>query len=500
MRRYVSTGAGLLASAMAGAALVAAFAPLSWSVLAPFSLAVPFALSRRVKPVHAAAIGYAFGLGLFGAGVAWIHIAVETVGGPAWLAWRAAAGLAVFLSAYPALALGGAAWLAAPRRGGLLVIAWPGLWVLVEWLRGWLFTGFPWLQLGYSQTGTAWADWVAPVGGVLAISLICATVAATLAYGVATRRWRLTGTAVALWAVLGIVPSPDRPIGTQPTGGRLRVALVQGDIAQTRKWQPKEQQAIVDRYRRLSAPYWNRVGLIVWPETAIPAIYVNGTARPYAALAARARHSRAKLFAGTLRLDHGQIYNSVIDMGSGRASDKSHLVPFGEYTPLRPLFAPLLNRLGISGTDLSSGHKMQSLAVAGTKAGMPICYEMAFANNLARRAADAGILVNVSDDVWFGHSIGLWQNREIARMRALETGRPVIRDTNTGLTAVIGADGRLASTLAPFKPGVLIASVQPRTGSTPYRRGGGMAPIIVATLMILLAGSIARGKERFVAR
>lgn len=143
---------------------------------------------------------------------------------------------------------------------------------------------------------------------------------------------------------------------------------------------------------------------------------------------------------------------------------------------------------------------MQSLAVAGTQAGMPICYEMAFANNVARRAADAGILVNVSDDVWFGHSIGLWQNREIARMRALESGRPVIRDTNTGLTAVISAYGRLASTLAPFKPRVLIASVRPRTGSTPYRRGGRLAPIIVAGLMIFLAGTIVRGRKRFVAR
>lgn len=494
MRRALGRWLGLSLSGLAGVGLVAAFAPLSQAWLAPFVLAIPFTLAARGSVRHAAAIGTWFGLGLFGVGVAWVHIAIETFGGPVWLAWLAVGGLALGLALFPALAFALAARLGGASAGLRVFGLLPGLWVLAEWLRGWVLSGFPWLQIGYSQTTTGWAGWVAPVGGVLAISLICAFYAGALAWAWLAGRPGVVLGLVAMWLAIGAVSPPGRPIGTRPDGTTLRVSLVQGDIAQARKWQPGQRQAIVTRYRDLSTAYWSRAELIVWPETAIPSVYRDGQAEPFRSLAEQARRTGTHLIAGTLRRDGRRIFNSMIDLGSGRHADKRHLVPFGEYVPAGRWLHPILEILGVPVSDVAAAKSAAPLAVAGTRAGMPICYEMAFAGEVAARARGAGVLINASDDAWFGRSIGLWQNLEIARMRALETGRPVIRATNTGLTAVIGADGRLRATLAPFAPGVLYATLSPRVGLTPYLRGGHRWPLIWAALWVI--GAILLGRRR----
>jgi len=481
-----------------GGMAVTAFAPMSWRVLAPLALAVLFANTRSASPKAAFGIGYAFGLGLFGFGVAWVHVAVEIFGGNTVLAWLAAAGLVLVLAVFPGMAMAVAARVSGGRGALHHLAVLPGCWVICEWLRGRLLSGFPWLQFGYSQTATALAGWIAPVAGVLGLSLFVALVAGALAHGLRSgnggRRWALA--AGALWLAAWVLPAPSEPLATQAAGDALAVALVQGDVAQARKWRPQARQAIVARYRRLSAPYWGRADLIVWPETAIPAVYVDGRREPYAALRAQAQASPARLFAGTLRAADVGIRNSVIDLGSGRASDKRHLVPFGEYVPAGALLRPLLAWLGVAVNDLGPGGGAAPLPVAGTAAGAPVCYEMAFAGEVAERAAQAGLLVNVSDDVWFGRTIGLWQNREMARMRALETGRPVLRATNTGLTAVIGADGRLQATLAPFVPGVLAATVVPRTGLTPFVRWASRPVLVVAALIVAIGVIASRTGRR----
>ena len=481
----------LITALLAGATLVAAFAPFSFEWLAPLPLALVFGVGMAVRPLTAAATGYAFGFGLFGVGVKWIHVAVEIFGGSPFIAWAAALGLAGLLAVFPATAFGLAAW-ASTRTAPLTKLAlWPALWIFSEWLRGWLFTGFGWLQLGYTSTDSDWVRWVAPFIGALGAGSLVAVVAAGLAVAIVTRRTWLALTTGVLWAGLLALPGPVEPVGTYATGGAIRIVLVQGDIAQTRKWRTGEREAIVEQYRALSAPYRDRADLIVWPETAIPAVYVNGRSSTYVELARFVNHHRTRLIAGTLRRGDGDLYNSMIDIGSGQASDKRHLVPFGEYLPFGEWLRPLLGDATVPAVDFAAGEAISTLPVAGARVGLPICYEIAFARDVRPVAAKSGLLVNASDDAWFGRSIGLWQNREIARMRAIETGRPVARVTNTGLTAVIGADGSLKATLAPFRPGVLQATIEPRAGLTPFVRWGN-GPLIGFWVGIVLFIGVAR--------
>ncbi|MES1930470.1 apolipoprotein N-acyltransferase [Salinisphaera dokdonensis CL-ES53] len=479
---------------LAGAILVGAFAPFSLGWFAPLPLALVFGVGMTVRPLAAAAAGYVFGVGLFGVGVNWIHVAVEIFGASPFIAWAAALGLAALLAVFPATAFGLAAW-AGARAAPLTKLAlWPALWTLSEWLRGWLLTGFGWLQLGYAPISSDWVQWIAPFVGVLGVGSVIAVVAAGLAAITVTRRaWPALATGV-LWVGLYALPGPAQPIGTDATGGSITILLVQGDIAQTRKWRADEREAIIDQYCALSAPYWDRADLIVWPETAIPAVYVNGRSSPYVELAHLVNHHRARLIAGTLRRGDGDLYNSMIDIGSGQASDKRHLVPFGEYVPFGEWLRPLLGDATVPAVDFAAAHATSTLPVAGARVGLPICYEIAFARDVRPAAAPSGLLVNASDDVWFGRSIGLWQNREIARMRAIETGRPVARATNTGLTAVIGADGSLNATIAPFRPGVLQATIKPRAGITPFVRWGN-GPLVGFWAGIVLA--VVVGRKRF---
>ncbi|HDZ38661.1 MAG TPA: apolipoprotein N-acyltransferase [Marinobacter sp.] len=457
-------------TAAVGAALVLGFAPWSWGALAPWPMAVLFYQTRSESVSQALARGYVFGLGLFGFGIAWIHVAVLQFGVGLILAVPATVALVMLMSVFCAMALGFAAWIAPPMSGKRFSLL-PVAWVLGEWLRGWLFTGFPWLQLGYTQTGSELAPFVAPITGVLGLSTIVAFVAASLAFGMSMRKRRWSILSLLLWITILLLPWPTLSLlSTRPSGDAIKTVLVQGNIPQAIKWQPEALQGIIARYRQLSEPYWNSVDLIVWPETAIPEVCRDGSRAPFNALGQRARDSRAQLVAGALRLQGEHVYNSVFDIGSGDFSDKQHLVPFGEYVPFSRWLDSLLRELGIELSDLTAASGMSSLPVGDIDVGAPICYEMAFGAQVAQFAANTQLLINISNDAWFGRTIGLWQNLEMARMRAMETGRPVLRATNTGLTAVIGADGQVRKRIAPFSPGVLVENVVPRTGKTPYVR------------------------------
>lgn len=475
-------------TAASGAALVLGFAPWSWSALAPLPMAILFFQVRSASTKHALARGYVFGLGLFGGGIAWIHVAVLQFGAGLLVAVPATAALVMLLSVFPAAALALAAWASRPISAIRFTLL-PAAWVLCEWLRGWLFTGFPWLQLGYTQTGSQFAPLLAPMTGVLGLSAIVAFFAAGLAFGIQRGKRRGLVPLTLLWAIVLLLPWPTLSrLSTEPVGDAIEVALVQGNVPQAVKWHPQDRQGIIARYRQLSAPYWDSADLIVWPETAIPVIYRDGSTKPFKALAQRARGSRARLITGALRLHGDRVYNSVFDLGSGEFSDKEHLVPFGEYVPFNRWLQPLLDWLGIDLSNLAAASRMSALSIGNIVAGAPICYEMAFGAQVARFAANTQLLVNISDDAWFGRTIGLWQNLEMARMRAMETGRPVLRATNTGLTAVIDVDGQVRKRIAPFSPGVLVTDVVPRTGETPYVR---WRDAWIAWLAITSAGTLA---------
>jgi apolipoprotein N-acyltransferase len=375
-------------------------------------------------------------------------------------------------------------------RWGLLVAA-PALWVAIEWLRGWLLTGFPWLQLGYSQVDAPLAG-LAPWLGVLGVSwgaALSAALLVALASSTAPAR-RLAGLAlVVLWAgawALGQVP------WTIPVGQPLRALLVQGNIPQDQKWLAERKQATLERYRDLS-----RVGgaeLVIWPETAVPALYHR--ARDFLeAVAAELQEQGAHLLAGVpvKDLESGRYHNSVVAMADSPVFyHKRHLVPFGEYLPLPGLLGWVVQVMQIPMSDFSPGPAQPTLLpAAGQLLGVSVCYEDAFGAEVIDTLPQATLLVNVSNDAWFGDSIAPAQHLQIARMRSQESGRDLLRATNTGISAFIDSRGRITRQAPQFQAVALSGEVQGRAGATPYVRLGNW-PVLCGLGISLLSRRLRR--------
>ncbi len=482
----------------AGALLPLAFAPIAWSWLAPPVLAVLFAALRGAPARRAAWIGGCFGLGLFGTGVYWLHISIHDFGhAPLPLAWALTLAFIVIMALFPALA----AALAARARAHCFVhplFALPGAWVLTEWLRGWFLTGFPWLQLGYSQTDSPLAS-LAPIGGVHAIGLalaFCAGLLAALPRATARGRMAIVATLMAMIAGALLL---DRVEWTKPAGEPLRVALLQGNISQAVKWRPDEREPTLELYRALTEKNWDR-DLIVWPETAVPLFY-NQVADDYiTALEGDARAHGTELLIGIPYMDlaSDRYYNAILALGGvGRQFySKRHLVPFGEYVPFSGLAGDLLEFMDIPMSDFSSGGEGQPLLeAAGQRIGTTICYEDAFGNEQRYALPDAGLLVNVSNDAWFGDALAPHQHLQMARLRARETERPLLRATNTGISAVIGARGEILARSPRGAVHVLRAEITPHQGATPYVRYGDAPAAALAAVLFMLGLGIARARS-----
>jgi apolipoprotein N-acyltransferase len=487
-----------------GIGSVFGFAPFGLAGLPLLALALLFTLwQRAVSPRAAAALGFAFGIGLFGAGVSWIYIALNTFGGmPPPLAALATAGLCAYLALFPAAA----GWLAtrvtAPGSW-LRAAAAAGAWTLAEWARSVVFTGFPWLSLGYAQLpagGTTPLAGFAPVGGVFLVTLASALVSAALSMAIAsfargaTRRgiaWLL-----ALAAVGGAGAAVDRLVWTQPTTS-VSVSLLQGNVTQDRKFAPEFRTRTFDLYGELVTQ--SRGRLIVLPESAFP---VFSDEVPDAVLlhiqrAAAVRDGDALV--GMFTADpplpgSGEMryYNSVLALGAGELQlyRKRHLVPFGETIPADAVVGWVIrNLLSIPLASQTSGAPDQPpLQVAGQRVAVNICYEDAFGADIRTQARDATLLVNVTNDAWYGRSLAAEQHNQIAAMRARETGRPLLRATNTGITSAIGHDGREISRLPWFEPGILEVTIDGRTGSTPYVRYGDTPAALAALALLIAAG------------
>lgn len=454
----------------AGATLPLAFAPWNAWWFAPWPLAVLFALAGRTRSA-VLRDGYLFGLGMFGTGIFWVHVGLVQFGLGLFPAVLATAALVAVLAIFPAVAMGMAQMLCPQRNLWRFMGVLPGAWVVLEWLRGWLFTGFPWLTLGYSQTAGPFGTRVAPVFGVLGVSLLVAVVAGVLAWvGGGRARYALRGLAFA--SVLALVPvgyALPWIAWTRPSGQLIHAVLIQGNVAQSQKWRAANLMSTLTRYRRLTAPYWG-ADLIVWPETAIPELYRALQPTYFRRLARRARQAGTDLIVGVPRLRRGHLYNSAVEVGRHEFYAKHHLVPFGEYLPLRPLLGPVFHFLGLPAPDFTAGSGKTNMTVGSVKAEIAICYEIAFSRQVASRVAGTGLLLNLSDNAWFGDSIGPDQNLQMAQMRAMETQRPVLSATNDGVTAAINAHGRIVSRAPQFEALALPADVAPRTGLTPYVR------------------------------
>ena len=476
---------------MLGAATTLAFAPFSWSLLAPLLVLPLLYICLTVAPRDAAGHAFWYGFGLFLTGTYWIYISVHVNGNAAvWIAFFLMVGLALVMAAF----LSAAGWLMSRLSQGepwLLLFIAPAAWVLIEWLRGWVLTGFPWMALGYGQIDSPLAGW-APVLGVYGVSfmLVLSTAAIVATSLAATSRGRALGIAALVlpWLLGGFLSAVD---WTEPSGKALRTSIIQAGVAQDEKWDREQLQPIMTHY------YSSTLGvadsdLVVWPEVAIPALNDQVEAL-ISRVEADAKINGQTVLFGILersfeRSVDGRIYNSVILVGTDERQRyrKRHLVPFGEYFPVPASVREWMKMQNLPYSDLAKGDEVQPLlqAADGTRFGVAICYEDAYGAEQLYALPEAGILINVSNDAWFGDSIAPHQHLEIARMRSLEFGRPTVRSTNTGISAFIDADGELLQTGRQFGPELMTANVQPRKGMTPYVAGGNW-PIIGFCLAIL---------------
>ncbi len=477
----------LFAAFLAGAAAVPGFSPFDLFPLALAALAVLIHLWLRAPAPRAAFwLGFAFGLGFFLAGVSWVYISMHRFGGmPAALAALATLLFCAFLALFPALAGALQARLRiAPALRAALVI--PALWTLVEWLRSWILTGFPWLTIGYAAIEWPLAGY-APVAGVHAVSLACLA-SAGLAWCVACghARWRA---AAALALIVGGGAALRAPEWSAPAGEPLSVSLLQGNVAQDLKFDPARYARTLETYARLAGE--SRARLIVLPETALPRFLDLVEPGDLARLEAIAKSNRGDLLLGVpVRTAPGSYFNSVVSLGSAprQAYHKVHLVPFGEFIP--PGFGWINAVLAFPLSDFSRGSaEQQPLAVAGQRVAVNICYEDAFGAEIRRQLPAATLLVNVSNVAWFGDSIAPAQHLQIARMRSLETGRMLLAATNSGVTAVIDRDARVLAQLPQFAEGRLDITARGYAGATPYVRFGDA--LALGACLLLLAGTLA---------
>ncbi|HEY5292747.1 MAG TPA: apolipoprotein N-acyltransferase [Burkholderiales bacterium] len=471
----------LLAAFLLGAATVLGFAPFGLAPLPFFSAAgLLWLWQNAATPRRSAGLGFAFGLGLFLAGVSWVYVSLHEFGAmPAPLAAIATLLFCAFLALSPAL-VGylQAQFNRAPAIRQLLLI--PALWVLSEWLRDWIFTGFPWLSLGYSQAASPLGGY-APLAGVFGLSwLVWLCAALLLALSRARGRMAaLAGLALVFATGYGL----KQLEWTLPQGAPVTVSLLQGNIAQEMKWDEARFAATVQLYQRMAEGAPAR--LVILPETAIPRFLDRLDPELLRALAQTARAGGGDLIMGLpVRDAAGRYYNSVLSLGTSPSQryDKIHLVPFGEFIP--PGFGWVLSILQIPLSDFSRGGITQPpLALAGQKVAVNICYEDAFGEEIIRFLPEATLLVNASNVAWFGDSLAPHQHLQIAQLRALETGRFMLRATNTGMTAIIDHHGNIAAALPAFTRGVLKGVAQGRGGATPYVRWGN-APVLVLALLV----------------
>lgn len=486
----------------------AAFAPLNWWPVGLASIAVLFALWLGDNRARAAWHGFLYGLGLFGVGASWTYISLHTFGGmPPALAAFCVLLLVAALALFPAAAgfiqaSGGDKTSRGSRAAARAALVMPGAWVAVEWLRGWLFTGFPWLTAGYAFLDTPLAGW-APVGGVYAVSLAALVSAGAVAAMAAGRGWHgaaVVAVAGALWF------GGERLTGiewTRAAGLPVKVALIQNNVPLAEKWSAGHAARIIDDYLTASARHRD-ADLVLWPEAAVPD-YLD---RLPAEFHRRLREHPADFVIGVLTRrpagDGWQYFNSIAVAGdsaaAGRGLDapgaryhKQHLVPFGEFLPLEWLFGPVVRYLNIPMSDFTAWPRGQlPLRAAGVALAASICYEDAFPAEWRAQVPGAGLLVNLSEDIWFGDSLAPHQRLQMARFRALESGRPLLRASNNGLSAVIDEHGRVVESAPQFAAASVTAESQPRAGVTPYIARGDWPALALAAALLAFGWVAAR--------
>lgn len=472
----------LLLAMISGAITPLAFAPYDWWLLAIVSLAAfNFLLFYSETTLRQTMlIATSFGLGYYGIGVSWIFVSIYVYGGAGvFLATLLTAIFVIFMAIIFALPFYLTRWIKSPLT---ILLALPFLWVTGEWVRSWLLTGFPWLYVGYSHLETPLSGW-APIGGVLLLSfwssLTASVICCLCCYRQLISRTRLyiAGTSlliIMVWLSGFFLQSVNwtQIDKKQP----INIGIVQPNIPQDKRWLPEYQSIIEDRLISLSDQLWHN-NWIIWPEGVIPDLYhrslnfIDKTEQ-------LTQQFSTTIITGVLydEQDNGnkksrpRYYNSIIGIGNADGIyHKQRLVPFGEYVPLESLIRGLIQFFDLPFSVISSGTKNQSpIRVGQYQLGNAICYEIAYPALVAEQAQQANVLLTVSNDAWFGNSIGPHQHFQMARMRALEIGRYVIRGTNNGISAIIDSKGNVTTKGPQFVATTIEGQVFSASGETPF--------------------------------
>lgn len=484
-------------AALVGAINVYAFAPYGlWPIQLLTLALLIFCLNRIDTIKRGVLLGWAYGFGWVAHGVYWLYISMHDFGGmPSWLAALAVAILALAMGLYTALATGLSVWLQQRWSASPLLLAltiFPALWGLTEWLRGWLFTGFPWLISGYAHTVSPLAGF-APLVGVYGIGCISALIAGCLAL-LPQRKLPTAAALLILIAGVGL----HKIDWTSPSGKPISVRLLQGNVPQEEKFDNTQIANSLQLYADMirTAP----ADLIATPETAVPILQTQLPPDFLPALSTFSQQTGSHIALGIPFIDGPYHYsNSVIGIAPQKNGarqpafryDKQHLVPFGEFVPFG--FRWFVDRMNIPLGDFNRGAAVQAPFAVKDQWVLPnICYEDLFGEEIAGQLAAthasgqpaATLLLNMSNIAWFGNTIALPQHLQISQMRSLETGRPMLRATNTGATAVIDPHGAIGAQLPSYNRGTLALSVQGYSGNTLYILLGNRLLLVVTLLML----------------
>lgn len=487
---------GNIIAILSGAMLTFAFAPFSLFPLAILSPALFLGLLLSLNPKQAFLRGWLFGLGFFGTGVYWVYISIHTYGDASIpLAGFITIVFIAILALFPALNGYLLSRYFPLNDNKKIIYAFPALWVLCEWIRSWIFTGFPWLLLGVSQTNSPLKGF-APVFGVYGVSLavlITSSVCVSIILKQQKLRWNLLILAL-IWGDAAYLSTYS---WTKNSGNPIQVSLVQGNIDQGVKWSYDQITPTLDHYQALTSPHWDSK-IIIWPENAVP-LPLPEASDFIEKMNVEAKNHQATLITG-IPVKHPEknaYYNAVIAVGHDLGFYlKQRLVPFGEYTPFPQLLTRLMDKFNIPMSNLTPSESFSPpLNIQGIKIAAFICYEIAYPEQVLQNDSDIDMLLTVSNDAWFGRSIAQAQHLQIAQMRALELARPVLFVSNNGITAIIKSNGVIKNSIKPFETAVLTDSVQPMNGKTPWQRVG-MDPVLLLLISFFFYSIRSQRKQR----
>lgn len=505
---YIKHSKNYLFSLCCGLSLVFAYAPFSLWWLPFIVLPLWFKKLENTPFKEASKQGYAFSLGWFSSGISWVHVSIDQFGGiPLFASILVMVLLCAYLALFGALACFLSARFTAQKRINLWLL--PAFWLIAEYCRSHFLTGFPWLSLGYSQIDGPLAHW-APLIGEIGITYILLFTSVFIFKLIKLQHQKTIGISLTLLVLSTWQLSQVNWVTT--SGEVTKVALIQGNMSQDMKWSPEQEWPTLLSYIDLTRVNYD-ADIIVWPESAIPALEPLDHIQEYLSMANKSAHlNESAIITGIINYDfsNGEYYNALIVLGDEDRESlqgsysynnanryyKNHLLPIGEFVPFQEWLRPLAPLFNLPLSSFSRGDYVQkNLKAKGLHILPLICFEIAFPEQLiANFTTDTNILLTVSNDAWFGDSHGPHQHLEIARMRSLEFGRPLIRSTNTGITAVIDHKGKIQSVAPQFKEAVLKSDVALVKGQTPFSQWGLIINLIIV-LMSLFVGFIASAKK-----